>query len=85
MVFSNEVCSIFTAIGSRTLLSDHVCGSSCWPIAVKMVYMFATLMTIKTRNYSLNVLASKPNLLPNDEIKHIKDGHDIHTSYNFNI
>jgi len=42
-------------------------------------------MTIKTRNYSLNVLASKPNLLPNDEIKHIKDGHDIHTSYNFNI
>ena len=25
MVFSKEVCSTFTAMSSRTLLSDHVC------------------------------------------------------------
>ena len=25
VVFSNEVCSTFTAMSSRTLLSDHVC------------------------------------------------------------
>jgi hypothetical protein len=26
VVYSNEVCSNFTAMSSRTLLSDHVCG-----------------------------------------------------------
>ena len=29
VVFSNEVCSNFTAMSSRTLLSDHVCQTIC--------------------------------------------------------
>lgn len=69
----------------RRFTTQWIYASSCWPIAVKMVYMFATLMTIYTRNCPLNVLASKLNLVPNEEIKHTKHGHDIHTSYNFNI
>jgi hypothetical protein len=27
-MFSNEVCSTFTAMSSQTLLSDHVCAAA---------------------------------------------------------
>jgi hypothetical protein len=42
MILSNEVCSTFTAISSRSLLSDHIRLVLVFFEGVFMVYLFFT-------------------------------------------